>query len=372
MKKKQATPSRRGFLKKAGCGLGAVALSTSSFAFSTLVACANKTERKLGVALVGLGSYSTHQLAPALQETKHCRLAGIVTGTPAKAEKWSRQYDITKAHIYNYDNFDRIADDPDIDIIYVVLPNAMHAEFTIRAAKAGKHVICEKPMAISVKECEEMIAACKKAGRLLQIGYRLQYEPHNRELMRLGQKKVLGEVKTIETSNAFYGVGMKNWRLEKALSGGGPLMDMGIYCIQGSRYTLGKEPVSVTAQQFKTRPEVFKEVEETLFWQMEFPGGAAATCMTSYAARSSRLTVYAEKGNFELDPAFNYGPLAGHVKGTPMGFPTTNQQAVQMDAFAENILKHTPCLVPGEEGLRDLKVIEAIYKAMENGEKVGI
>src|SRR5690606_23331209 len=122
----------------------------------------------------------------------HCYLAGIVTGTPAKEKQWASRYNIPEKNIYNYENFDSIALNPDIDIVYVVLPIFMHKEFTIRAAQAGKHVICEKPMAMNVRECEEMIAACTKANRLLSIGYRLHFEPYNMEMMRLGQQKVFG------------------------------------------------------------------------------------------------------------------------------------------------------------------------------------
>jgi len=362
---------RRTFVKKSAAGL-AGALSALHLGLPVLSACTAPPERKLGVALVGLGSYSTHQLAPALQQTRHCYLAAIVTGTPAKAESWSKKYGIPPSHIYDYETFDRIADNPDVDIVYVVLPNALHAEYTIRAARAGKHVICEKPMATTVEDCKRMIEAVKQAGKLLQIGYRLHYEPHNREVMRLGQERVLGSVNVIESSNAFYGVGMQNWRLDRELAGGGPLMDMGIYCVQGARYTLGLDPLAVTARAFKTHPDQFREVEETLLWTMEFPGGISANCMTSYAARSSKLFVYAEKGNFSLNPAYGYGPLAGEVNGRPMNLPHINQQAAQMDAFALDILEGRPCRVPGEEGLKDLQVIQAIYRAMETGRRVEV
>src|SRR5688572_7613309 len=158
--------SRRKFIHD--ISLTALGIST----LSSFASCSNtkaqvgntkneKADGKLGIALVGLGSYATGQLAPALQQTKDCYLAGIVTGTPAKAEKWKSQYNLADKNIYNYQNFDRIKDNPDIDVIYVVLPNSMHAEYVIRAAKAGKHVICEKPMAVTVEDCDEMIAACK-------------------------------------------------------------------------------------------------------------------------------------------------------------------------------------------------------------------
>src|SRR5829696_1548422 len=158
----------------------------------------HKKDGKLGIALVGLGGYAGGQLAPALQQTEHCYLAGIVTGTPSKIPTWKEKYSIPDQNIYSYDNFDSIKANPDIDIVYVVLPNSMHAEYVIRAAQAGKHVICEKPMALNVKECDDMIAACKKAGKMLSIGYRLHFEPYNLEMQRLGQQKVLGEIKSLK------------------------------------------------------------------------------------------------------------------------------------------------------------------------------
>ncbi len=226
---------------------------------------ANTKTNKLGIALVGLGKYSSGQLAPALKETEYCYLAGIVTGTPDKAAKWRKQYNIPEKNIYSYSNFDDIKDNPDIDIVYIVLPNSMHREYVIRAAKAGKHVICEKPMALTVEECDEMITACKNANKMLSIGYRLHFEPHNMEMMRLGQKKVFGPIKKMHAEDGLAEV--EGWRLNKALAGGGPLMDVGIYCVQGVRYTSGLEPLAVTAREgVKKNKEKFKEVEESLTW----------------------------------------------------------------------------------------------------------
>src|SRR5688572_1698261 len=207
----------------------------------------NKNAGKLGIALVGLGDYATGQLAPALQQTEHCWLAGIVTGTSSKAEAWKEKYTIPEKNIYNYNNYDTIKDNPDINIIYVVLPNSMHAEYTIRAAKAGKHVICEKPMATSVEDCEKMIAACKEAGKKLSIGYRLHFDPFNEQMMILGQNRAYGDM-NIESSFSFILDDPKRWRTQKELAGGGPLMDLGIYCLQGCIYTFGELPTSLWAK----------------------------------------------------------------------------------------------------------------------------
>ncbi len=362
--------SRRDFLRQLSVGAGALTLGSSLSSFDGLLLPA----KKLGIALVGLGGYSSGQLAPALQHTKNCYLAGIVTGTPEKAKIWSAKYNIPQKNIYNYDNFDSIAQNPDIDIVYVVLPVSMHKEFTIRAAKAGKHVICEKPMALNAADCREMIAACKQANRMLSIGYRLHFEPHNIEVMRLGQQQILGKVTQLENANGFvYGGDPNAWRLKKALSGGGGLMDMGIYAIQGARYTLGQEPIAVKATQEKTKPELFKDVDETVFWELEFPGGFMSKGKSSYNNNWGSLKAKTAKGFFELEPAYGYGGIEGKTSNGPMNFPQVIQQALQMDDFANCINLKKQTRVPGEEGLKDMLVVDAIYRSLDSGkqEKIG-
>jgi len=329
----------------------------------------NTKTNKLGIALVGLGKYSSGQLAPALKETEYCYLAGIVTGTPDKASNWKKQYDIPEKNIYSYSNFDEIKDNPDIDIVYVVLPNSMHREYVVRAARAGKHVICEKPMALTVEDCDEMISACKNAKKMLSIGYRLHFEPHNMEMIRLGQKKVFGSIKKMLAEDGLAEV--EGWRLDKTLAGGGPLMDVGIYCVQGVRYTSGLEPLAVTAREgAKKNKEKFKEVEESLTWKMEFPDGIIAECRTSYSEQLNLLRAEAEKGWFELTTAYEYKGIEGETIEGKMKFPKVNQQAKQMDDFARAIIDRRPSPVPGEMGRQDVKILNAIYKAMETGQRV--
>ncbi|HMP91502.1 MAG TPA: Gfo/Idh/MocA family oxidoreductase, partial [Phnomibacter sp.] len=242
------------------------------------------SNKKLGIALVGLGGYSTGQLAPALLQTEHCYLAGIVTGTPTKIATWQQRYKIPDKNIYSYDNFDSIKDNPDIDIVYVVLPNSMHAEYTIRAAKAGKHVICEKPMALSVSDCDAMIEACKKADKMLSIGYRLHFEPYNLEMARLGTSNEYGALQSIEAGFGFTLGDPNQWRVKKALSGGGPIQDVGIYCINAICYTSGKMPTRVRATEGpKTDLTRFKEVEQSASWEFELPGKIIVKAKTSYS-----------------------------------------------------------------------------------------
>ena len=328
---------------------------------------------KLGIALVGLGGYAGGQLAPALQQTKHCYLAGIVTGTPSKIPLWKDKYNIPVENIYNYDNYDTIKDNPDIDIIYVVLPNSMHAEYTVRGFEAGKHVICEKPMALTVEECDKMIAASKKADKFLSIGYRLHFDPYHLDMIRMGTQKEYGAIKKIVSE--FLQPSIKGeWRLDKKYSGGGPLMDLGIYCLQGVIYITGMEPVAVTAQTFPVSDkEKFTDIEETLDWQMEMPDGMIAECRTSYSGSANRIKAEAEKGWFELDPAFYYAGLKGTTADGKIIFHAPlSQQAKQMDDIALSIKNKKASIVPGEMGRRDVKIIEAIYKAMRTGERVVI
>ena len=375
--------SRRQFLQRLSLGLGAglltgpaladsLATSATSDAFGPASGEALRAGRKLGVALVGLGGYSRGQLAPALQKTQLCELRGIVTGSPTKVPEWKSKYGILDKNVYNYQNFDQIAHNPAIDIVYVVLPNALHAEYVVRAAKAGKHVICEKPMATSAADARRMIAACKQAGKQLSIGYRLHFEPHNREMMRLGQQQAFGPVQKLTSANGFtMGKDERPWRIQKKLSGGGPLMDMGIYSVQGVIYTVGEVPESVTAQYAqKTRPQQFNEVEEALSWQFRFPGGAVADCRSSYVENMSSLRADAVRGWFALDPAFGYGGLKGTTSQGPMNIANVPQQARQMDDFADCILNHKPTRVPGEMGLRDVQLLEAIYRAADTGRPV--
>ncbi|MBW3544507.1 MAG: Gfo/Idh/MocA family oxidoreductase [Bacteroidetes bacterium] len=378
---------RRKFIKGMSCVVGAAGLGLSPLALFSCQSGNNRNQqqtdadmskttgnKKLGIALVGLGSYSRGQLAPALQETQNCRLTGIVTGTPEKAKEWKQQYNIADKNIYDYESFDQIRDNPDIDIIYIVLPTGMHAEYTIRAAQTGKHVICEKPMATSVADCQRMIDACRENGVKLSIGYRLHFEPYNQRVMELGQQEVYGPVKRIETANSFVmGGSPDSWRLDKELGGGGPLMDMGVYCVQGACYTMGQTPVAVTAKFGEvTRPEYFREVEQSISWQMEFAGGAVADCSSSYNESVSRLYTQAERGWWKLEPAYGYGGIRGKTSEGKMKYPEVNQQALQMDDFAACIQEGRETPVPGEMGMRDVRILMAVYEAARTGKSVRI
>lgn len=356
--------SRRDFIKKGGLGLAA------TIAAPTILSCANSNQsgkEKLGLALMGLGYYSTDILAPSIQMCKHTYLAGIVTGTPSKAETWKAKYNLKDENIYNYDNFDEIAKNKEIDIVYVVLPNALHKEFTIRAAKAGKHVICEKPMAVTAQECREMIDACNENNVQLSIGYRMHFEPNTQEIMRLAKDKDFGEIRQISAGAGFNMGFFDSWKSKKELSGGA-MMDMGVYPLQGARYSVGEEPISVSAQTFKLRPDKIEADEATSF-QLQFPSGTVANCETGFHANFNYLKVYCEKGWYQLDPFSSYNGIKGQKSNGEFNFREVNQQARQMDETAWCIKNKKPMRVPGEEGLKDIIIVEKIWESIENGGK---
>jgi len=348
-------------------------LAAASVAFSPLVIGQVPKKEKLGVALVGLGYYSTDLLAPALQLTKNCYLAGIVSGTPTKAEQWAKKYNIPAKNIYNYQNFDQIANNPDIDVVYVVLPPSMHREYVIRAAKAGKHVWVEKPMAMTEKECQDMIDACRSNKRSLAVGYRLQHEPNTQEYVKLLRSGGVGKIQMVNCSAGYYDGRTTHWKQNKDL-GGGVMYDMGVYVLQGARLATGEEPIAVTAQQFTTRPDVYKNgLDETTFAQLVFPSGARAVVQTSFGMNMNSLQVIGNKGTLKMEPWQGYAGLQGVGPGGKVinhSYEVPRQQAMQMDDDAAAIMAGKPMLVPGEEGLKDIRIVEAIYKAARSGQTV--
>lgn len=327
-------------------------------------------KKKLGIALVGLGNYAQNQLTLALKKTKNCYLAGVVTGTPEKAEKYRIEHDIPPENIYNYETFDSISENPEIDVVYVVLPNSMHKEFTIRAAQAGKHVICEKPMANSVEEAEEMIRVCEENNVRLFIGYRLHFEPFNLEVRKYAEEKPHGDVKSVEAAFAF---DTKGWRLEKDMAGGGPLVDAGIYCIQAMRYAIGMEPETVRAEwSGPVHDEKYKGIESEISWEFMFPKGVKGKGYTAYHGNKDFLKVQYEEGHLNLENAFMYNGKGGETHEGKLDFENEFEQVAQLDEMSLQILKENASTADGQEGLTDMIIIEAIYEAARTGEKVEI
>ncbi|RYD84519.1 MAG: Gfo/Idh/MocA family oxidoreductase [Verrucomicrobiaceae bacterium] len=338
--------------------------------------------RKIGWAIVGLGELALEEVMPAFLETRLSKPVALVSGHPEKARKIAEAYGVKPEAIYNYENYDQLAQNKEVEVIYIILPNSMHAEFTIRGLRAGKHVLCEKPMAPSVEECEQMIAVSKETGKKLMIAYRLHYEPMNLTVAELLRKQTFGPVKTLSSSNC-QNTPAPNIRLSKKL-GGGPIGDIGIYSINTARMILGEEPVEVSAMfhQPKDNPR-FREVPESATFTLRFPSGVLAHCDCSFnSTESRRYRVHCEKGFVEMDPAFSYRGLRLRVKqgeskgGTPQlaewNVKEVNQFAAEMDHFSECVLQDKLPRTPGEEGLQDMRIIAAIEEAARTGQTVRI
>jgi predicted dehydrogenase len=362
---------RRGFVLAAGGAIAASAMGAP--------ALAQTAGRKVGYAIVGLGGYGLGQIIPQFKNCQHSRLVALVSGDPAKAKRVAAQYGVPESGIYNYENYDGIRDNPDIDIVYVCLPVSMHAEYTIRAAKAGKHVLCEKPMAVSSKECEAMIAACRQAGKRLMIGYRCHFEPTNLEAMRRARAGEIGTLRYFRSEHGFTAGDPNSWRLKKAMSGGGSMMDIGIYALQAARYMTGEEPVSVYAKETTDRNDPrFREVEDMIEFQLEFPSGVIGSCMSMYSANQNHVLLMGDKGRIEMEPATGYsGNRLWVGRGrenevTPPPGPGKTQFAGQLDHLAQCVLENREPVVPGEEGLRDIRIIEAVYQSAREKRRIAL
>ncbi len=344
-------------------------VATSLAPFARLYG-ADAKGKKLGVALLGLGDYATHQLAPAIKNARNARLAGIVTGSPHKIPLWQKQHGIPDANIYNYADFDTIADNKDIDIVYVVTPTGLHPEFTIRALKAGKHVICEKPMAPTVEDCTRMIQAAVDNKRTLQIGYRLHWDPFHLRLMDAMKEKQFGPWTGIDAANGGrMGDSMQNktWRIKKELGIAGALFDLGVYAVQAQLYSAQELPLRVTARSWTERKEMFNEVPEYWEWHLEFKDGRKATGFSSYGKSANFVRVETAKGPIEIAPSYGYGGQKGSTPDGPMDFKHVPQQQLQIEGQVDAILSGKPSLVPGEMGRRDIQVIRGIMTAANSG-----
>ncbi|MAR26540.1 MAG: glucose-fructose oxidoreductase [Flavobacteriaceae bacterium] len=350
---------RRSFNKTLVSSIAGISISQNIFSHS-------KIRKKLGVALVGLGSYSKGALGPALLETEFCELKAIVTGTKSKVNEWKLKYNINDNGVYNYKNFESIANNDQVDIVYIVLPNNMHKEYTIKALEAGKHVICEKPMALNAEEAKEMIEVSKKVRKELFMGYRLHYDPYHLECINYCRNKTFGKLNVVL---AEFGYGISNrdhWKLKKSY-GGGALMDVGIYAIQAARYCTGEEPISLSAKEYKTDQTKFNEVDDTIVWQMEFLNGKVANCATSFSASMNNLHLGFEKGFAKLHPAYTWRKVSGYTSKKQLSFPRINQQALHMDGISNYLINKIPHNnVGADEGLKDMIVIDKIFESISN------
>ncbi len=356
--------SRKQFLIKTGS-----ALALTTFGFPNIII--PKQKEKLGVALVGLGRYSTGQLAPGLQKTEHCELRGIVTGSPEKIPVWQEEYGIPDNNVYNYDTMHEVADNDDIDIIYVVTPPGLHAEHSIIGAEAGKHVWCEKPMAMDEEECKAIIEAANKNRVQLTVGYRMQHEPNTQTIIKYGRQETYGAITGVETGAGYSGAhpDPDDWRRNPDL-GGGALYDMGVYPINAARYSTGMEPVAVRGRQWSEREEMYSNVDEFTDFEMRFANDMIAKGETSFGKSSNYLDVDCTDGWYRLEPMQSYTGVQGETSsGTQLPPDPNHQQARQMDNDALAIKENQEPIVPGEDGLADIRIVKAIMESSRRGEE---
>ncbi len=368
--------SRRDFLQKLGVSAVAMQLATVKTWANDQSAPAPRDIYDgpvLRVAIMGLGSYGT-RVGGAMQYCTKAKLVGAISGTPKKLTDWQDSFNIPAKNCYNYETFDQVKNNPDIDAIYITTPNALHHDQALRIAKAGKHVICEKPMALTAKQGQEMVDACVKAGVKLLVGYRMHFEPKTLEVIRMRKAGDFGKIKFFQGLCGFSIGDPKQWRLNKELAGGGSLMDIGIYAINGARYMIGEEPIWVTGQETKIDTVKFKEgVDETIMFQFGFPSGAVASCLSTYAMNNlDKFFLDGDKGWAEMQPSTGYGPIKGRTHKGELTQPVTTHQTVQMDEFSDIILNNKQPVVPvdGNEAVKDLKIIDAIYLAVKTGKKI--
>ena len=377
--------SRRTFTHN---GIAAMLAAGAAPAFVTH-ARADEPNKQLGMAVVGLGGYATRSVGPEITACQHVRLAGVVTGDAEKGRSWAKEHGFEQDAIYSYENFDTIASDDRIDFVHIALPNSMHAEFAIRAAQAGKHVMVEKPMAISSQQCEKMIAAAKQAGVLLGVNYRLHWEPHHVKATEQLSSGIIGD---LTNGNYEFSWGyaraltgpnkdnVKKWLLDPKMAGGGALFDTGVYPIQAACYLTGREPIAVRGFPATRHPDLFPEgVEETMSYELLFDDGFQALCRASYSQSFHQCTTLGPKGFVEILPgqkgsvfgqsgAGNPNPKRLFVNKKEIELRQTLQQAELLDAFAVAINQGNKTFqTPGEMGLRDIRIVERVYESAAKG-----
>ncbi|CAM3508311.1 Gfo/Idh/MocA family protein [Deinococcus frigens] len=331
---------------------------------------------QIGYAVLGIGTLTIDELLPAFAVGQRSRLAAVVSDDHDKAVVTALAYGLTEDDAYDYDRFEDLQKRGDVHAVYIVLPNSLHLEYTRRAAKIGKHVLCEKPLAANPEDAGAMVRVCAKYGVKLMTAYRCQYTPHHWRARDLMQNGELGQVKLIHSVNVQVEPNDGQWRLTDKLAGGGSLLDVGLYCLNTIRFLLAEEPSSVYAQTFSTPDdERFGEVEETVAWQMTFPSGVIAHCSCSYGAAHARtLDVFGAAARLTLDPAFDYTNLRLTVQTletiTEHRLPETDQFALEIDHFSACIEEDRQPFTPGEEGLQDQQLMAAIYQSAREGRPV--
>ena len=335
---------------------------------------------RVGYAIIGLGRISVEEVLPAFGEARGSRPVALVTGSPEKARAVARRYGIAEEAIHAYQDLERLRENRAVQAVYIGLPNAQHREFTQRAAAIGKHVLCEKPMATSVEDAQAMVAACAAARVRLMIAYRCQYEPFNREAIRLVRGGELGKLRSIEATNVQSSGTVPQWRFNRALAGGGALPDIGLYCLNAARYITGEEPSDVFARSYSPPGDPrWAEIEESVSFMLRFPSGVIANCLSSYDAFNDKtLRLHFERGTVEMPDAFSYRGQQMYVSRRDGAVATRvqrriepkNQFALELDHFSDCVRADRRPHTPGEEGAQDQALMAAIYRSAAEGRPV--
>jgi predicted dehydrogenase len=330
-------------------------------------------------ALVGLGKLVTGEVLPALRLSTKCEITALVTGHRDKGNAFADFLDLPRRRVFGYEDIPTFRDDPSIEAVYIATPNALHARDAIAALNAGKHVLCEKPMATTLADTDAMITAAKAAGRKLMIAYRVHHEPLNNTLRGMLKDKKYGKPHFVSFDACIDVGAAPQYRLDRELNGGGSLFDIGIYALNTTCWLLGEAPVEVSAMERTPRDDRrFKEIEQSIAFQMRFPSGCIAACTSSFStARANRYRVICEKGWLAMDPATHYRGLhaehADDAHCTRLTQPeSVNQFAAEFEHFAACIREDKPPESPGEEGRRDVDLMHRIYEAARTGRTIRV
>jgi predicted dehydrogenase len=330
------------------------------------------SHRKVGFAVVGLGSIAQGSVLPAFSQSKKARLVAVVSRDRKKAARVARNFKAPA--FYSLEEYAACVANPEVEVVYVATPQGEHASLTVQAAQAGKHVLCEKPLAATVEQSAQMVEACQKNNVLLMTAYRKYFEPSSRFLKKLIQVGDFGRIDVIHTAFSELHVPGRSlqWLLDSKLAGGGPLMDLGIYCVNTSRWLVGEDPVEVNAQAWKHDALRFQQVEEGISFRIRFPSGLVVQGSSSYGAvMSSFVYIQGTKGWASMTPAFDFNEprrLIGTIRGHQIDrrFRVIDEFVLELDAFASAIRNKSELEPNGMQGHRDMIILQAIYESARN------
>jgi len=333
---------------------------------------------KVGFAVVGLGTIARVAILPAFANSKRAKLIAVVSREKEKAARLAREFGAS--HAYSLPNYSECLGNDKIQAVYIATPQGEHAPRATAAARAGKHVLCEKPLAATFEQASRMVRACRQHKVMLMTAYRKYFEPASRYMKRLIAEGALGRLDVIHTafSELYRPQHSPAWLINKKLSGGGPLTDLGVYCINTGRWLAGEQPVEASAREWRHNKKRFRSVEEGVAFSLHFPSGLVMQAATTYsAAISSFLYVQGEKGWLSLSPAFTFEDarrLTGKIGGRTIDrtFPVLDEFALELDAFARAIQTGIPVEPDGEQGKIDVAIIRAVYESARNGKMVRI